>query len=127
MQGVLGINRKDYNQKIRKEIEKKFSITLSPEALRRLIAPLRKEMDEQATHQSANTETAAVVSEEKVSATLSRAGEKAGQALSPANNFFHTAGLLVLNLWIAEFVQTLFEANLQFISLPGDDEKKGLF
>ncbi|MFQ5606229.1 MAG: hypothetical protein ACE5HS_23400 [bacterium] len=128
---IYKVNRKDYNQKIRKEIEQKFDITLSPEALRRVSAPLRKEMDEQAGEQAPPIGTATVsesanpapqikqknasslreaseidIFETQAIAPISRTGKEAGQALSPANNFFHTAGLLVLNLWIEKFVQS---------------------
>lgn len=40
-------NCANYNQQLRREIEEKFTMELSPEVLRRVIAPLRHQLDQQ--------------------------------------------------------------------------------
>lgn len=121
-------NRKNYNQQLRKEIQQEFDVTLSTEALRRLIAPIRQELDKQTPAENSGeqkpgatvqTTSCALVATETSSITcLSEDGDDlpspASSLVTPtseahadkptANNFYRCAGLLVLNLWIQEFV-----------------------
>ena len=52
---VYAVNRGSYNRQLRQEVREHFQVTLSPEAIRQVIAPLRHEIDDQA--QAANKAT----------------------------------------------------------------------
>jgi hypothetical protein len=45
---VYAVNRGSYNRQLRQEVQKHFQVKLSPEALRQVIAPLRREIDDKA-------------------------------------------------------------------------------
>jgi hypothetical protein len=123
-------NRKDYNQQLRKEVQQEFGATLSPEALRRLIAPIRKELKapvsvqkvcEPANAQTAATSSAVAMAKPSTTCSSNDADDfysvtsplalaetsEIHEVETPTNNFYHCAGLLVFNLWVQEFVTQL--------------------
>jgi len=134
-------NRATYNQQLREEIYKKYNITLSPEALRAVIAPLRKALDDGKLENS--TQPQSVGDDEIVDSQIDDITDEIllEEAIIPNTIPVETtfedgsdqhiaengptkvypnlyAGLLVLNFWIADFivgVENLSKTYLQWI------------
>jgi len=125
---IYSISRKDYNKKLRKEILQTFGVTLSSESLRRLIAPLRKETDNQAIskndaeHTDLELQTTEIFTVDKApeintATDISQLESIYNLLEDTVTNkscnddnkqvFFRGAGLLVLNLWLQKFVSQI--------------------
>ena len=118
-------NRRDYNQQLRDEIYQTFGITLSSEALRQVIAPLRKEIDNKQTTPDNEIDVDNTISDQtrtldeatdtdivkpKLIADLLENGAVAKNSFNKSDNgfnFFHSAGLLIFNLWLQKFMKQL--------------------
>jgi len=119
------INRRDYNQKLRDEIYQTFGITVSSEALRQVIAPLRKEIDNKQTTPANEIDVDNTISEQtrtfdkatntdiinpELQADLLENSAVAKNSFNRSDNgfsFFHSAGLLIFNLWLEKFMKQL--------------------
>lgn len=119
---VYADNRGSYNRQLRQEVQELFKVELSPEALRQVIAPLRHEIDSKV--KAAPTMTPVVEdsplptseTQQLLETHLSLAGvaESVPQATVESRQletdqekgqlYLH-AGLLVLNLWLADFAK----------------------
>lgn len=116
------INRKNYNTQLRDEIHQIFGTVLSCEALRRLIAPIRNELDrqplavknievttpEQVVHPKTRTNTETDKAE-LINNIFREDTAIDAEPLQADNglNFFQCAGLLIVNLWLQKFVNQI--------------------
>jgi len=118
-------NRKNYNQQLRDEIYQTFGITISSEALRQVIAPLRKEIHNKQTTPDNEIDVENTISEPprtldetiapdivkpELKANLFEDSPTENNSINrPDNgfNFFHSAGLLIFNLWLPKFMKHL--------------------
>ncbi len=132
--GIYLTNRATYNQQLRHEIYQKFKIVLSPEALRAVIAPLRKELAEKleissplpttATAEMVNTLTEEILLEEslvpaeiQVETIREEPPEQPVVAEKAIPKVYPQlyAGVLVLNVWLAEFSAGLGKLSPTFL------------
>lgn len=119
---IYPINRKNYNTQLRDEIYQIFGTVLSCEALRRLIAPIRDELDRQSIdvknievttpEQIADPEiptNTEIDKTELIPDLFMEDSAKDAETLQAVNgsNFFQCAGLLIVNLWLQKFVNQL--------------------
>ena len=123
-------NRKNYNTIIRQEVQKNFNIKLSPEAVRQVIAPIRKQLDataNQTNNESTNiTQIETVESTNEATLTETEIGGQQAEVIEVTateipqqgtgiDNFFQCAGLLVLNTWLQSFFMTITEQRAYLI------------
>lgn len=110
---IYRTNRATYNSQLRDEVSKKFGITLSTEALRRVIAPLRHELDRNSNTVAGNStkineQPAAEINNISCCQFSELASASSNEFVEPADankgRFHIHAGLLILNLWIADFI-----------------------
>jgi hypothetical protein len=107
-------NRKNYNTIIRQEVQEKFNITLSSEAVRQVIAPIHEQLDTTANQTTDKTENTtqieAVENSSPVAITDSEIASQepkvieveateTSQQHTRRDDLFHLAELLVLNGW----------------------------
>jgi hypothetical protein len=115
-------NRKNYNKTIRQEVQERFDIKLSTEAVRQVIAPIREQLDATAnqtndesenttqvetienTNQTAITENEILPQEPEV---IEVEAIEIPQQGTGRDDFFQCAGLLVLNAWVQSFFVTI--------------------
>ena len=125
---IYSIRRNGYNKKLRTEISQTFGVTLSSESLRRLIAPLRKEIDNQAISNNdaehtgielPTTEIFAVDEATEINTTTDSSQPESiynlledsviNKSCNDDNTkiYFRNAGLLVFNLWLQKFISQI--------------------
>ncbi len=114
---IYPVNRKDYNKRLRKEVLEIYDVTLTSEAIRRLISSLRNEIENQ-TIPKIDTEITTSEDTELLEEVIVSDIIKPDAAANLLENnkitkntdnpiYFKNAGLLILNLWLQKFVSEL--------------------
>ncbi len=135
-------NTNSYNKQLRDEIKEKVETTLSREALRKIITPLREQIDESETIEenveektpqvveeiseekeetkdqahdkpSSSVETTIELSETFSDSDVSQSGDSADK--EKQDNFHVHAGVLILNTWINNFICHIEDRQVIFL------------